>query len=202
MTHAGPAGGPISSPRPGGRSARVRHLVLWATLELLAEGGYDAIELPEIARRAGVHPATVYRRWGTKVRLVGEAMLEERSAPLSRAPDTGSLQADLQQLVEEGTALMRTPAVRALFQVLLADALDPPPEMTRARDRFWEAHRVEAAKIVQRAVARGELPADTDAEELIELVIGPALVRMVVSGRPLDEAMARTVASRIVSAFA
>lgn len=175
--------------------------MLRATLVLLAEVGYDAIELPEIARRAGVHPATVYRRWKSKARLVGEAMLEQQATPLSPTPDTGSFQADLEQLLREGAALMRSAPVRALFEVLMSDALEPSPEVACARDRFWEAHRAEAAKIVERAAARGELPAATDPEELLELLIGPALVRMIVSGRQVDAELARTVAARIVAAF-
>lgn len=187
--------------RPGGRSRRVREAVLQAALALLTERGYDAIELPEIARRAGVHPATVYRRWGGKSRVVGEAMLEHATAPLSPTPDTGALRSDLERLLVEGGALLRTPAVRALFELLTADGIRPTPETARARDRFWEMHRVEVTNIVDRAVARGELPAGTDPEALIELVIGPALVRLVMRGLPIDAAFARSAAARVAAAF-
>lgn len=195
MTDARPA------PRPGGRSARVRSSVLTAAMELLAEAGYDAMELPDVARRAGVHPTTIYRRWGTKARLVGEAILEHETMPLSPTPDTGSLQRDLEQLLADGAALLRSAPVRALIGVLLADAFAPTPEVARARDRFWEAHRAEAAAIIARAAARGELPPSTDPELLIEMLIGPALVRMVLSGRPIDADLARSVAARVVAAL-
>src|SRR5688572_33420223 len=101
MTQSQPRFEPGPRPRPGGRSARVRSAVLEATLELLAERGYDGAEVPEVARRAGVHPTTVYRRWGTKSRLVGEALLE-RSRPLTPTPDTGSLRPDLGRLLVAG----------------------------------------------------------------------------------------------------
>src|SRR5262249_42882867 len=71
--------------RPGGRSARVRAAVLAATLELLAERGYEQMELPEVARRAGVNVTTVYRRWGSKARLAREGRLE-RASPTLPAP--------------------------------------------------------------------------------------------------------------------
>lgn len=179
---------------------RIRRAVLSTTMILLAEVGYAAIELPEIAHRAGVHPATVYRRWGTKARLVGEAMLEQ-AVPLSPTPDTGSLQSDLERLATEGAALMSSPPVQALFEVLMSSAFGPSPEITDARDKFWEAHRAEAKKIVERAVTRGELAVGTDPAELIELVIGPALVRLVISGRPMDAKLAQTVSARVVAAF-
>jgi AcrR family transcriptional regulator len=43
------------------------------------------MQVPEIARRAGVHSTTIYRRWGSRSRLVGEALLE-RGRPLSPTP--------------------------------------------------------------------------------------------------------------------
>jgi AcrR family transcriptional regulator len=50
--------------RPGGRSARVRAAAIAATLAELAETGYSALSLENVARRAGVHKTTLYRRWG------------------------------------------------------------------------------------------------------------------------------------------
>jgi AcrR family transcriptional regulator len=185
--------------RPGGRSALVRIAVLAATFEVLAERGYERTELPEIARRAGVHPTTVYRRWGTKSRLIGEALLE-RSRPLSPTPDTGALRTDLERLLLDGATLVRTPAVRALFEVLISDSADSSPELKAARDRFWDAHLEEARGIVERAVARSELPAGTDPVDLIDLVIGPALLRLMLMGQELGpEDVSRIVARAIVA---
>ena len=112
---------PRSSARPGGRSARVRAAVLAATLALLSERGYEGTALPDIARRAGVHPTSVYRRWGTKAHVVGEALLEQ-AHPLTPTPNTGALRGDLQRLLTDGVALVHTPPVRALFEVLLSES--------------------------------------------------------------------------------
>jgi AcrR family transcriptional regulator len=186
--------------RPGGRSARVRSAVLAATAELLAEQGYERVELPEIARRAGVHPTTVYRRWPTKSQLVGEALLE-RSRPLSPTPDTGALRTDLARLLLDGAALVHTPAVRALFEVLLSDATEPSSELAAARDRFWAAHLEEARGIVERAVARAELPPETDPAALIDLVVGPALLRLLLMGQDLSPRDVTEIVDRAVTAL-
>jgi AcrR family transcriptional regulator len=186
--------------RTGGRSARVRAAVLSATAELLAEGGYEAVDVAEVARRAGVHPTTVYRRWATKARLVGEALLE-RSQTLSPTPDTGSLEEDLRRLIRDGAALVRTPAVKALFQVLLAESGDTAPDIAEARDRFWSTHVVEARGIVDRAVARSELPADTDPGALIDLVVGPALLRLLLMGQELGEAEIDAIVDRAIASL-
>jgi AcrR family transcriptional regulator len=200
MTTSTPVHEPLRRPRPGGRSARVRAAVLAATLDVLAERGYDGTELPEIARRASVHPTTVYRRWGTKARLVGEALLE-RSRPLSPTPDTGTLRSDLERLLLDGAALVHTPPVRALFEVLLAESTDPSPEVAEARDRFWAAHLAEARGIVERAVARAELPAGTEPAALVDLVIGPALLRLLLMGQDFGAREASEIVARAVSAL-
>jgi AcrR family transcriptional regulator len=163
--------------RPGGRSARVRSAVLDAAIVLLEERGFEGTELPEIARRAGVNPTTVYRRWGTKAGLVGEALLE-RARPLTPTPDTGSVRSDLERLLVEGGELIRSPQVLALLEVLLREGPAPSGEVVEARDRFWAAHLDEFRQIVDRGVARGELPPGVDPAALVELVIGPVLVRL------------------------
>jgi AcrR family transcriptional regulator len=167
---------------------------------LLTEQRYEAIELPEIARRAGVHPTTVYRRWGTKAELVGEALLE-RAATLSPTPDTGALRTDLERLLVDGAALVHTPPVRALFEVLLADSGDGSSDVGAARDRFWAAHLKEARGIVDRALARSELPAGTDPAALIDLVIGPALLRLLMMGQDLGPTEASSIVDRAIAAL-
>lgn len=200
MSQLQPPADPSRRSRPGGRSARVRSAVLEATLELLAERGYDGAELPEIARRAGVHPTTVYRRWGSKSRLVGEALLE-RSRPLSPTPDTGSLRTDLERLLLDGVGLVRTPAVRALFEVLLAGSAEPSTDVAAARDRFWAAHLEESGGIVERAVERSELPTGTDPAALLDLVIGPALLRLVLMGQHLEPTDVTRIVDRAIAAL-
>ena len=64
--------GPARS-RPGGRSARVRCEVMGAVVELLGEGGVEAVSVAEVARRAGVNPTSIYRRWRTVDVLILEA---------------------------------------------------------------------------------------------------------------------------------
>jgi AcrR family transcriptional regulator len=197
-SHAAAPEGP--RPRPGGRSARVRSAVLGATLQVLAELGYEAAEFPEIARRAGVHPTTVYRRWGTKAQLVGEALIE-RAATLSPTPDTGALRTDLERLLLDGAALVHTPPVRALFEVLMAHSADLSTEVAAARDRFWAAHLEEARGIVDRAVARSELPPGTDPAALIDLVIGPALLRLLMMGQDIGPKEVSGIVTRAVVAL-
>jgi len=189
-----------SRPRPGGRSARVRAAVVAATLDVLAERGFDSLELPQVARRAGVNASTIYRRWGSKARVVGEALLE-RAQPLSPTPDTGALRTDLECLLVEGGALVRTAPVRALFEVLLTESEQPSAHIARARDRFFAAHLAEARVILERAVARGEVARGADPAALVELVIGPALLRTLFLGLDLDPPAVAAIVARTQAAL-
>jgi len=62
----------------GGRlqrsQAERRERVIAAVLELAAEGGYDAIQVRAIADRTGISSDTIYRYFGSRDRLVAEAV--------------------------------------------------------------------------------------------------------------------------------
>jgi hypothetical protein len=54
--------------------------------------------------------------------------------------------------------------------------------------RFWATRSRLAGELVTRAVERGQLPADTDAEQLIEALVGPLYLRLLVTGDPITDA--------------
>ena len=62
--------------------------ILNATLEVLADVGYDRLTMDAVAARAHASKATLYRRWNSKVGLVIDALLAEKSAP--RSPTRGA----------------------------------------------------------------------------------------------------------------
>jgi Tetracyclin repressor-like, C-terminal domain len=60
----------------------------------------------------------------------------------------------------------------------------------------------EWAPCVEEAVARGEVPAGTDAQEVIKAVSAPLYYRLLASGDPLDEAAADRAATAVMAAAA
>src|SRR5579883_1083104 len=85
----------IAKQRPGGRTARTKSSVFEAVTALLTERCYGALNMTEIAERAGVAATSLYRRWGDVRVLILEVAVERlmQERPL---PDTGSLAQDLQ----------------------------------------------------------------------------------------------------------
>jgi AcrR family transcriptional regulator len=184
--------------RPGGRSARVRAAVLTATLGELGAVGYAQLSLEGIARRAGVNRTTVYRRWGTREALLLDAMLT-RADEVVPVPDTGSLREDLVQLARAAVANASSPEVEPLVRTVIAE-LPHNPALRDASLRFWGERMSLDGAIVERAIARGDVPADTHSRSVIEAVLGPLHMRLLVSGTPPDEAAIERVVDLVVAA--
>ena len=183
--------------RPGGRSARVRGAVLKATLEQLAETGYAALSLEGVARRAGVHKTSLYRRWGTRDSLVLDAILE-RAGQWVPIPDTGSVRRDLLELARAIIANVSTPEMEAVIRAFVAEAPRESALASRGRE-FWAARFAADRQIVQRGIDRGELPADTDPDLVIEALLGPLYLRPLVTGQPLEMAFVERVVDLLLA---
>jgi AcrR family transcriptional regulator len=178
--------------RPGGRSSRVRAAAIAATLAELAEGGYAALSLERIARRAGVNPTSLYRRWGNRERLVLEAMLAQVAQHVS-VPDTGSLRDDLLELARTAAANSARPEVAAMARAVAAQA-PHDAELAAANQAFWDERLTLDGAIVERAIERGEIDVATEPTQVIEAVLGPIHLRLLLTGRPIDDTfLERTV---------
>ena len=166
----------------------------------LLEHGYDAVTDTEIARAAGVHPTTVYRRWGGRPQLVAE-VVHRMSGQAIAPPDEGSLAADLRVLLREVADLLQRPEGLAVVRGLAALPAHLEEEIAATRRLFWQARFDAAAAIVHRAVARGELPAGIDPHQVLEFLIAPAYLRALLTGAPLDEEFIDATARRTTRAF-
>ena len=187
----------VGEQRPGGRAARVRTAVLTATSELLSEVGYDRLNVEEIAQRAGVHKTTVYRRWPTIPELVADAVRAQSEADIP-IPDTGDVAADLRQLARQVVATLGSEGGARRSRSIVAAAA-ASEALTAAGHAFWAERMAAAAPIVERAVARGELPRGTDPTLVVETVVAPIWLRVLLTGEPIDEKFADDIAALVVA---
>jgi AcrR family transcriptional regulator len=186
--------------RPGGRSSRVRTAVIAATLAELADGGYAALSLERIARRAGVNKTSVYRRWGTREQLVLEAMLERASERIS-VPDTGLLRDDLLELLRTAAVNAATPEVAAMARAVAAQS-PHDDALAAANARFWGERLALDATIVERAIERGEVRAGTEPARVIEAVLGPIHLRLMLTHEPVDDAFIESIVDTVLDGIA
>ncbi len=172
-------------PRPIGRGPKVRAAVLAATIAAMAEIGCTALTVEDVARRAGVHKTTIYRRWQDRESLIADA-LTETIAPRVPVPDTGEIAADLRELARAIIRWNTSPTGQAVLAAMVSDAARLP-EIAAAKRRFFADRFRRNAPIVTRAIGRGELPPGTDPEAVIKALIAPIYLRLLLTIEPVDE---------------
>jgi AcrR family transcriptional regulator len=162
------------------RSAQAHKAIIDATLELLAEEGFQGLSIEAVAARAGVGKTTIYRRWSSKDELVMDA-IREVQVSLS-VIDTGNFRNDLVTLFKTAyQGIMAHPLLEQLvlkfigdyqtnseiFQVFLRQLIIP---------RFqYFTHMVEQAK------AREEIRKDIDPALVMDLVAGSLYFHWIVT---------------------
>lgn len=171
----------------------MRKDVLEATFQELAESGYHGLTIDVVARRAGVHKTTVYRRWSSVEGLLADALLETAQQGWD-IPDTGTLEDDLTALnleVLHANRQMLTAVIGAAFQAGSA---------REALSGFYQRRFDQAAIVVERAKQRGEVPAGTSPVELVRAACAPIYFRLFIAGEEVSEEDARTAAKVAIAA--
>ena len=175
--------------RVKGRAARVVTDVLVATAEELSRVGYSALRVEDVAARSGVNKTTIYRRWPTKPDLVGAALPAVWETP--EVPDTGSLRSDFVASLKKTAAFAMSPIGRGLTRVIQVEIAHPELEpIARAmREDFRSLREV----LVRRGIERGELPPETDARFLTDLIAAPIFYRLFTENESVDAAFIEAV---------
>lgn len=183
------------APRRGRpRDPGVDEAVLAAAVELLADAGFARLTMEQVAARAGVGKASLYLRWPNKVALVAEA-IQHRSGVVPSVPDTGTLPGDMRTFLR---TLLRTFGAASRAMAAVVGEVDNHPELRAAwRQGLSSALTDCVREIVDRAVARGELPATTDLDLLSMLPVTILQNWRLEHGQSPDDA----VVERIVSQF-
>jgi AcrR family transcriptional regulator len=175
--------GPDAVGRGRPRERRVDDAALAATRDLLVEVGYRRLSLDLVARRAGVSRAALYRRWPGKPYLVFDAAFS--SVGPATVPDTGSLEDDLDTLLDALVAEFSHPAATAAATGLLADFGADEAFRDQVRDRMLAPTATAVRAVLTRAVERGELPEDAPFDVLVGALGGTVFFRGVVLAAPI-----------------
>ncbi|MGB3333808.1 MAG: TetR/AcrR family transcriptional regulator [Mycobacterium sp.] len=185
--------------RTDGRLDRSRDpAILDAALAALAENGYDDTNMNDIAARAGVGKAAIYRRWSSKAALIADALVYWRPDLMDDdVADTGSLVGDFDALVGR---MARTDDALIPNDVVLRVAVEAAhdPHLASALDDMLllKGRRV-VTTILQRAADRGEVASGRDWSLVADVLAGVGLIR-VMSGQSFDAKFARQVIDTLV----
>ncbi|MER6349219.1 TetR/AcrR family transcriptional regulator [Streptomyces sp. NPDC001595] len=167
--------------------------ILDSTLGLLADGhSFAELSMDQVAQRAGVARATVYRRWRNKEELVLTAL---GSLDLPVPPLAGlGLREQLVTLVDQLRHRGQDTALHRLIGSLLGEAVRRPHLVARFEETVVAARREAMVQVLRDAVARGELRPGLDPDDAVELLVGPMASRLILRQRPVESvAFAETI---------
>ncbi|MCW2643888.1 MAG: transcriptional regulator, TetR family [Dactylosporangium sp.] len=176
----------IAAESTHGAPRSVRHeAICHAVFELLSEVGYDRMSMDAVAARARASKATIYRAWPHKPDLVIEALVH-RFGGTPEPPDTGTLRGDLIALMTGACRVADSPDGAVVTGLMSAAAHNAELSRTLYRCTYQMKHVVHET-IIDRAKARGEVPADTDPDLLHEVLHAMVLTRRIWAAGPLDD---------------
>jgi AcrR family transcriptional regulator len=191
--------GAAAAPRRGRpRSEQARLAILDATIELLLEHGLEGASMDAVAERAGVSKATIYRWWPTKETLALDALYHSWTEDEPRQLDTGSLRCDLLGLLLPWVGRLRAAPYGRLIAAFVTEAQTDPAFAEQYRTRFVEPRREQGRAALARAAARGDIPADADAEVALDLLYGPLYHRLLHRHAPLDDRFVADVVDAVL----
>jgi AcrR family transcriptional regulator len=185
--------------RPPGRprSEESRQSILRSTLKLLKQdGGFAELSIEAVAADANVGKTTVYRWWPTKAALVADAFSASADEEL-RFPNTGSVHADMSLQMRRVIRIFRSKRGKVVAALIAGGQSDP--ELIEAfRDRFLWPRRRQAYQTLQRGIDRGELPAGSDLDLILDSLYGPIYMRFLIRHDKLDESFADEICGLVL----
>lgn len=169
-------------PRGRPRRASARTAIVDATLELLAERGFQAATIEAIAGRAGVGRNTIYRRWASKEELTADA-LQELIADLT-IHEGDDVYALLLDWIRDLARIFADPLYGRILPAVLGE-LQQNPEFARVYAEQVVQPRYDAlVALLRRATESGELREDANVEHIADLLAAPPFVRSLPLGLP------------------
>ncbi|MDD4865807.1 MAG: TetR/AcrR family transcriptional regulator [Mycobacterium sp.] len=191
--------GRSSGKNPGRFDPSLDAAILEAALAGLAEHGYDRTSMDDIAARARVGKAAIYRRWPSKAAVVADAIAHWRRGlgPLD-PPDTGSLRGDIDVLVAAVPDFDEAALSTIKVIVGVATAAMHHPVLSAALDELaLSTPRQIINAVLDHAVARGEIPAGRDLTLIPDALIGLNVLQLM-TGQPIDRVYVRRALEQVL----
>ena len=159
------------------RSVQSHQAMLQATLELLAEVGFDGMSIDAIANRAGVGKTTIYRRYSSKEELVADAIESMREEIM--IPDTGNLQNDIDELIQNAAQITLSPLGRQTVAMIISSASSNSQFAQIYWKKYLQPRRKSFAIVLERAKARNEIQPEIDPDLVFDMMSGVMLYTLI-----------------------
>jgi AcrR family transcriptional regulator len=191
-----------SEPRRRGRprSEKADQAIIEATLELFAERGAEGLCIEDVAARAGVGKATIYRRWPGKEDMLLDALAALRM-PLP-TPQGRSVRADLITLVDALCKETADPRRARQLALLQGEGLKYPRLLAAYTKTVAEPRRELLRSVLRRGVATGELREGTDVDAAVYMLFGAVMALRGYGNEAADPKYPRRVVEELLRGLA
>jgi AcrR family transcriptional regulator len=157
------------------RVARSRAAVLEAGVDLLVEGGPNAVTVEAVVQRSGVAKTTIYRQWSSRDDLVVDVIGEVVRNPPAPPPDM-AFEPALRMMMRASCAQARDDRLRRAFPALLLARAQDQLELDRLRSQTEDDQRAMLEDLLRRGVAEGRLAPDVTPEDALLQLLGPLIL--------------------------
>lgn len=178
------------------RDPSVEERVIEASLQELAERGFEAYSIRSVARLSGVSRPSLLLRWPDREALILETL--ERLIEWPTPNPSAGLREELEAIVARVAELLG-PTMLAIQFRLIADAPKHPKLYAAFQHKVMGRASTRLTTLLRRAVEDGELPADTDIDWAADALIGVVLMRTI--GAPRQRAPSTSAQRRIVDSM-
>jgi AcrR family transcriptional regulator len=180
-----------------GRVRKSRERILTSAFEILGQSGVGGFSIDEVARRSGVAKTTIYRHWPSREALVLDAA--SRISAEQAVPDSGSLEDDVVAILVNLAHLLATARWSTVVPSIV-DVAERDPEFAAVHGAIQQGHAGPLREVLERAVARGDLPVRTDVSTMISGLVGPLYYRRWFSREAMDERFVASIARGVLGA--
>jgi AcrR family transcriptional regulator len=182
------------------RSERARAAILAAASAILAEQGLREMTVDDVAERAGVSKATIYRWWKSKAELALDAFVGDVRARVP-VPDTGSLAGDLRARLRATVRTYARPPLRPVLTALVGEAQFDPAFAEMLRQHVVRPLREGSRDVFRRAIERGEIPVGAPFDLALDMAVGAIYYRLLLGTGPIDVRLADQAVDLVLAAL-
>ncbi|MFJ3035370.1 TetR/AcrR family transcriptional regulator [Curtobacterium pusillum] len=168
------------------RGAELEEALLDAAWAELQEVGYAALTYDGVAARAGTSKPVLYRRWPGKVDLVLAALQHGGLFSRRELVDTGSLRGDVLRALRDFNAY-RSGFMAAISVYMASINVETGLSPADLRDRLLGGRETIGRVMLERAAARGEIPARDWPDGIASLPSDLVRHDLVMSLKPLPD---------------
>lgn len=153
------------------RDPEVDSSIVTASLDVLADRGFARFTVEEVASRAGVGKASIYRRFPDKQALINHA-LDHINDDLPPIPDEGTVKDRLSVMMDRVRRSMGTSHAGRIMRHVISESSQSPYLITDFYRQVIQVRSDRIRSVLQSGKRSGELPETFDVELAIPALIG------------------------------